>query len=49
MRASPLVDGDGTGVTPLSVFALVKGFQDVFESKGMRRPNHCIEGEIKSD
>ena len=49
MRASPLLDGDGTGVPPLSVFALVNGFQDVFESKGMRRPNHCIEGEIKSD
>ncbi len=28
--------------------ALVTWFQDVFERKGMRRPNHT-EGEIKGD
>ncbi len=26
-------------------FALVSWLQDVFEGKGMRRPNHCIGGE----
>jgi len=29
-------------------FALVSWLQDVFEGKGMRRPNHCIGGEIRA-
>ena len=37
-----------TGLRPLAFFALVNWFQDLFERKGMRRPNHCIGGEIRA-
>ncbi len=44
----PTVGHRRTGTPVDSVFALVTWFQDVFERKGMRRPNHT-EGEVQGD